>query len=264
MLKAIFFDLDDTLLWDKKSVKDAFAATCKAAEERCGADAARLEAAVREEAASLYASYETYPFTQMIGINPFEGLWGEFPEAHAEFPAMNKIMPVYRKEAWTRGLGRLGIEDEALGRELAERFPAERRKRPVLYGESVRVLERLKGRYQLLLVTNGSPDLQHIKLNLSSELLPYFSHIIVSGEFGKGKPDPAIFGFALEKAGIRRHEALMVGDNLMTDILGASRAGIRTVWVNREGKEPTDVVPDFEIRRLEELLPIAEALDGPA
>ena len=36
MIKAIFFDLDDTLLWDQKSVKEAFAATCKVAEERMG------------------------------------------------------------------------------------------------------------------------------------------------------------------------------------------------------------------------------------
>ena len=241
-------------------MKEAFAATCRVAEEKYEIDAGKLEEAVREEAASLYASYEIYPFTQMIGINPFEGLWGEFPEEHAGFPEMNRMAPAYRKEAWTRGLKRFGIEDEAFGRELAERFPAERLNHPFIYEETIDVLDRLKGNYQLVLVTNGSPDLQNIKLDISSELLPYFDHVIISGDFGKGKPDSAIFDFALDKAEIRSHEGIMVGDNLMTDILGASRAGIKTVWVNRENKIAADVIPDFEIRHLGELLPILEKL----
>ena len=42
MIKAIFFDLDDTLLWDQKSVKEAFVATCSKASEKFNIDAARL------------------------------------------------------------------------------------------------------------------------------------------------------------------------------------------------------------------------------
>ena len=85
MIKAIFFDLDDTLLWDKRSVAEAFKATCQLAEERYGVDPVRLEEEVRKAARELYSSYETYPFTQMIGINPFEGLWGEFKDETEDF-----------------------------------------------------------------------------------------------------------------------------------------------------------------------------------
>jgi putative hydrolase of the HAD superfamily len=261
MIKAIFFDLDDTLLWDQKSVEKAFEATCLVAAEKYQIDPAVLEEAVRQEARELYSSYETYPFTQMIGINPFEGLWGNFLDDHDEFRKMKDIVPAYRKEAWTRGLKAIGIDDPEFGEELAERFPAERRKLPFVYEESFQVLDELKGKYQLLLLTNGSPDLQNTKLEITPELVPYFDHIVISGAFGKGKPDPTIFEHALEKMSLTKDEAIMVGDNLMTDILGASRVGMKSVWINRHDKERNEVIPDFEITHLEELYPILEDLN---
>jgi putative hydrolase of the HAD superfamily len=261
MIKAIFFDLDDTLLWDQKSVKEAFVATCRAAQQKYDIDPEELEEAVRNEARTLYASYETYAFTQMIGINPFEGLWGNFLDDDDNFRKMKEIVPGYRQEAWTRGLKALGIDDPDFGYELAERFPAERRSNPFVYEETFSVLDELKGKYQLLLLTNGSPDLQNTKLDITSELVPYFDHIVISGAFGKGKPDPAIFEHALELMGLHKDEVIMVGDNLMTDILGASRAGIKSVWINRHNKERNEVVPTYEITHLEELYPILAELN---
>jgi putative hydrolase of the HAD superfamily len=260
MIKAVFFDLDDTLLWDQKSVKEAFVATCKVANEKYGVDVDELEEAVRKEARELYSSYETYEFTQMIGINPFEGLWGNFLDDTDDFRKMAEIVPTYRKEAWTRGLKALGIDDEEFGAELAERFPAERRQNPFIYDETFTVLDELKDKYRLLLLTNGSPDLQNTKLTITSELVPYFDQIIISGAFGRGKPDPTIFEHALERMGLTKDEVIMVGDNLMTDILGASRAGIKSVWINRHDKERNEVIPNYEITHLEELYPILEEL----
>lgn len=260
MIKAIFFDLDDTLLWDQKSIKEAFAATCKAAEERYGIEAEKFETAVREAARNLYSSYETYEFTKMIGINPFEGLWGNFLDDQDDFKKMKEIVPVYRKDAWTMGLKAMDIDDPDLGSELGERFPQERRKKPFVYDDTFATLEALKGKYQLLLLTNGSPDLQNTKLEITPELVPYFDKIVISGDFGRGKPDPALFEHALSLLSLKKEEAIMVGDNLMTDILGANRAGIKSVWVNRHNKERNDVIPVYEISKLSELFPILEAL----
>lgn len=261
MIKAIFFDLDDTLLWDQKSVKEAFASTCRLAEERYGISAEKLEDSVREAARNLYASYETFPFTQMIGINPFEGLWGNFFDDTDEFKRLKEIVPAYRKDAWIAGLKEMGIDDPDFGFELAERFPIERRKLPFVYEETFKILDGLKGNYQLLLLTNGSPDLQHTKLAITPELVPYFDHIVISGDFGRGKPDPSIFEHALSLMSLKKEEVIMVGDNLMTDILGANRAGITTVWINRHGKERTEVIPTFEIKHLDGLFPIIEELN---
>jgi putative hydrolase of the HAD superfamily len=216
---------------------------------------------VREAARSLYESYETYSFTQMIGINPFEGLWGNFLDDHDEFRKMKDIVPTYRKDTWTAGLKKMGVDDPQFGYELAERFPQERKKVPFVYEETYRVLENLKGNYQLLLLTNGSPDLQNTKLAITPEIAPYFNHIVISGAFGRGKPDPSIFEYALEVMNVSIDEAIMVGDNLMTDILGASRVGIKSVWINRHDKERNEVIPDYEIKELEELFGILENLN---
>ncbi|GGG88028.1 HAD family hydrolase [Paenibacillus radicis (ex Gao et al. 2016)] len=258
--QAVLFDLDDTLLWDDRSVKEAFETTCQAGADAAGVDAGELEEAVRREARALYESYETFPFTKMIGINPFEGLWANFREGEQEeFRKLEQLAPTYRREAWTRGLKSLGVDDAELGAKLAEQFPAERRKRPIVYEETFRVLDALKGKYKLLLLTNGSPDLQREKLAGVPDLVPYFDHIIISGEFGEGKPAASIFHHALERLGIETEHGIMVGDKLTTDILGANTVGMTSVWINRHGAVRNDeIVPAHEISHLEQLLTLLE------
>lgn len=261
MIKTVIFDLDDTLLWDKKSVETAFRKTCERAAQSCNVNPTALEEAVRAEARELYSSYDTYEFTQMIGINPFEGIWGTFDDEGESFQKMKEIVPDYRRDAWTKGLQKLGIDDKELGCELAEFFPAVRKQNPFIYEETFDVLEQLKGKYQLVLLTNGSPSLQQTKLEITPEIAPYFEHIIISGAFGKGKPDASIFQHVLATCAVSAEEAIMVGDNLMTDILGASRVGMRSVWINRENKEPSvESTPTYEIDHLDQLFPILDEL----
>ena len=109
-----------------------------------------------------------------------------------------------------------------------------------------------------MLLTNGSPSLQQTKLEITPEIAPYFDHIIISGAFGKGKPDPSIFHHVVSQMWCELpDEALMVGDNLMTDILGASQVGIPSVWINRENNEShEDIKPTYEIDNLEQLFSI--------
>jgi len=254
-IKAVLFDLDDTLLWDDRSVKEAFEATCAYAERKTGIAADKIEEEVRKEARKLYASYEPYSFTKMIGINPFEGLWARFLEGkQPEFRQLEALAPSYRKESWTRGLAACGIVDSELGYELGEMFASERRDRPYVYEETFEVLEQLKGRYQLLLLTNGSPDLQQEKIASVPKLASYFEHIVISGDVGQGKPAAEIFNYALERLGIKPEEGLMVGDKLTTDILGSNRIGMPNAWINRHHVSRTDeIIPKFEIDNLREL-----------
>ncbi|MFD2673031.1 HAD family hydrolase [Marinicrinis sediminis] len=264
-IKAVWFDLDDTLLWDARSVQESFEVTCeKAAMKYAELDAAKLEEAVREAARDLYAGYETYGFTQNIGINPFEGLWGNFRgETHEMFHKMEQIVPQYRTDAWTKGLKALGIEDAELGHELGEMFAAERRKRPYTYEETYTILDELKESYKLVLLTNGSPDLQNEKLSAVPELAPYFDLIMISGKFGKGKPSPELFEHVMEEVGVSADEAIMVGDKLTTDIKGANSVGITSVWINRENHPPSDEIkPVYEIKHLSELHGILKELNA--
>jgi putative hydrolase of the HAD superfamily len=262
MIKAILFDLDDTLLWDERSVREAFAATCQEAERKYGINPSELEEAVRSAARELYSSYETFPFTSKIGINPFEGLWANFNDVYNDqFRKLKQIAPTYRQKTWTNGLKTLGVNDAPFGLALAEQFPVERRKRPIVYEETFEVLNKLKGNFQLLLLTNGSPELQQEKLAGVPELATYFEHIIISGAYGKGKPDTSIFNHALDLLSINSSESIMVGDKLTTDILGASRANIKSVWLNRhKATRSGDITPDYEISHLSELFKIIESL----
>lgn len=256
MKKAVLFDLDDTLLWDDRSVKEAFQATCEYAQAEAGVDPDALEESVRKEARAIYEAFEAFPFTKMIGINPFEGLWARFAEGEQEeFRQLEKFVPSYRKDSWTKGLAALGINDSALGGKLGEMFFAERRQRPIVYDETFAVLDQLKDKYKLLLLTNGSPDLQREKLAGVPQIVPYFDHIIISGEFGKGKPDASIFQHALSRLELEIDDCVMVGDKLTTDILGANTVGMTSVWINRHGMERNDdIIPTHTITNLNELL----------
>ncbi|KIL52101.1 HAD family hydrolase [Jeotgalibacillus soli] len=260
MPKAIFFDLDDTLLWDKKSIALAFHYTCKEAEKEFGVAAEDLEAAVRRIAPILYAELSTYSFTQSIGINPFEGLWGEFGDPiHHQFREMGKLIPAYRKKAWTEGLKALGIENPEAGEKLSERFREHRREQPVLYEETYEVLEALKKKsIRLLLLTNGAPSLQLEKLAITKELVPYFEHIVISGNVGVGKPSTPVFGHALRLMELSPEDVWMVGDNKKTDIMGANRIGMKSIWIQHDGSvgtgSPDEGKEDVKVKRLREVL----------
>ncbi len=83
---------------------------------------------------------------------------------------------------------------------------------------------------------------------------------VISGEVGIGKPEPGIFLLALERLGVSPQAAVMVGDSLARDIQGAQRAGIKAVWLNREGAAlPEGVRPDAVASALRR--PVADATD---
>ncbi|MEI3607426.1 HAD family hydrolase [Pseudogracilibacillus sp. SE30717A] len=260
MLKAIIFDLDDTLLWDYKSVQEAFKSTCEKVVKKYNIDPEQLEKKVRQHAEALYPTYETYKFVSNIGIGTFEGMWGEFQDEGEDFKRLRETAPKYRKQAWLQALQDLDIEDEKLAEELAITFPEERKKHVYLYEETLEILDLLKDKYQLLMLTNGSPHLQHTKLSLSPELEPYFDHIVISGDFGQGKPSVDIFNYALSLLKVEKDEAIMVGDNPLTDILGASKIGIDSIWINHHNRELTEVTPTYEVGRLREIMPIIKSL----
>ncbi|MGO9760617.1 MAG: HAD family hydrolase [Solirubrobacteraceae bacterium] len=73
-----------------------------------------------------------------------------------------------------------------------------------------------------------------------SGLDDYFDVVVISGEFGVGKPEPSIFEHALALLGSDREHAVMVGDSLARDVDGAFAAGLRAVRVNRSGSPPPE------------------------
>src|SRR5699024_6698134 len=161
-------------------------------------DPEKLEERVRYHAEEIYPTLPTYSFTSNIGIGTFEGMWGEFKDEGDDFKLLRETVPSFRKQAWTKGLQDVGIEDEALGTILYILLSEHRKIHIYLYEETLEVLEELNGEYKLLMLTNGSPDLQHMKLSYSPELVPFFDEIVISGAVGQGKSSETIFKYALE------------------------------------------------------------------
>jgi HAD superfamily hydrolase (TIGR01509 family) len=119
------------------------------------------------------------------------------------------------------------------------------------YDDVLPGLLRLKGRVRIGSVTNGNADLQTIGL------ARHFDASVAAPSFGVAKPDPRIFLEACNLLGVAPQEAVYVGDDLLLDVHGAQRAGLRAVWMNRIGKLndlPDKVRPDVEVTSLDGLL----------
>lgn len=106
------------------------------------------------------------------------------------------------------------------------------------------VLEELKKRYQIGVITNGPRDGQINKLKHSG-LYDLFDVVVISGEVGYSKPDPRIFEIALKRLGLEKEEVIFVGDQFDKDILGAYNAGITPIWITDAG-----TASDFPIKRI--------------
>jgi putative hydrolase of the HAD superfamily len=165
-------------------------------------------------------------------------------------------------EHWPDFLRRQGVDDEALIAAAHEVFRHEWFERMALYDDAAPTLEALRRRYNLGLITNGPGAIQRAKIERFG-LADYFDVLIISGEVGVAKPDPAIFMLALERLGVGPAEALFVGDMLKYDLLGAEAAGIPFVWMNAAYEElPSEYTPPLAtIARLRELVEIMERLD---
>lgn len=119
------------------------------------------------------------------------------------------------------------------------------------------VIQELSSQYVLALVTNGVEHVQRSRL-AASPLADCFTALFISEVLGVEKPDPRFFDLACEQLGIEeRQEALVIGDSLSADILGANNADIRSCWFNPYNQtrpEGENVpIPDYTIQSLREI-----------
>lgn len=119
------------------------------------------------------------------------------------------------------------------------------------------LLEQLKGRYPMAVVTNGLTKVQEARfaaLNYES----IFDALLISEKEAVSKPDVEIFRRAAERMGVPLDRSvLMVGDSLSSDIGGGIAAGVQTCWYNPGGWEnQSPHKADYEIRELSEILNI--------
>ncbi len=109
-----------------------------------------------------------------------------------------------------------------------------------LYPEVIEVLDALRGRFELAVISNFDGRLRMIFEHLG--VSKYFAHIFLSSELGADKPDPEIYRRALRLSDVRPNETLHVGDDPERDWEGATAAGLEVFRVERRRNSLRDLV----------------------
>lgn len=238
-IKAIFFDLDNTLYFYVNGEKGPL-----------------------HSPSSVYAMDKV--FSYLLDVYPHlerEDLLSTYEkimrnvlreEAEGSYDAWNL------RKRFSKLLLNLGLKDNELVKRLAAIYANTKAAFTKPCPNTYDVLSNLSEKYVLGIITNGPGDLQREMISLL-KLEKYFSYILISEEVGSRKLEKEIFQIAIKKAGCRPEEAVMVGDNPREDIEAAKNLGMKTVLFdskNRFTKEnlAPEERPDYLIRRLTELL----------
>jgi len=104
------------------------------------------------------------------------------------------------------------------------------RNRVQFYADVRPALSRLRSRYRLFAISNGNADL------VRCGIADLFEGHITASAAGAAKPDARIFAALVEKAGVDASQVLHIGDDPLADVVGATRAGMQAVWLNRDAK----------------------------
>lgn len=119
-----------------------------------------------------------------------------------------------------------------------------------LYDGAVEILEYLKPKYSLHIITNGFHHVQEDKIK-NANLDQYFDTVTNSDLAGCKKPHRDIFEYALKVSGADRAESVMIGDCIEADVQGALNCGIDAIYFNEHGLEAHPSV--MQVSRLLEL-----------
>lgn len=206
-VRAVFFDLDGTLIFQEPDSLDVMAAFC-----------AEIGQPLTDEAwhsgrRARHAYFIDPAIRRTFGSLSSEQFW------HHHHRHMLEVVGV-------------SGDLDCLARELTVRNSALETVYccPEASGHTLREL-RARG-YQLGLITNRV-NLDRMLLHLDEMALrPYFDHVAAAGEVGISKPEPGIFCAALARAGVAAGEAVYVGDNYWADVVGAQRAGLVAVLLD--------------------------------
>jgi HAD superfamily hydrolase (TIGR01549 family) len=220
--KAILFDLDDTL-WP-------IAPTILQAEET-------LFAWLGEHAPRVAERF-TIDTLRQARLE----LLAQQPEFHLD---LGKL----RRAGLLAAFEQAGEDPAKVEHAMTQFFAA--RNAVIPYDDVVPGLIRLRDRVLVGSISNGNADLRTIGLS------HHFKVSVAAHELGVAKPDAAIFLAACRELNVAPEDAVYVGDDVLLDVQGAQRAGLRAVWMNRTGSTAHlehEVVPDATVRNFDELL----------
>jgi len=225
-IKHIFFDLDHTL-WD-------FEANSKKAYEKTFLD-----------------------YDIQIDLQQF---------LEKYIPINHHYWKLYREEKITKSNLRYGRLKDAFDQinysisdtlidAIADEYISNLPKFNQLFDGTIRLLEYLKPKYQMHIITNGFKEIQQEKIEKSG-LAPYFEALITSESVGVKKPNPKVFHHALDYTKAKTYQSVMIGDNLEADVYGAKNVGMQAIFFNPENKDvPNDKIMSInKLKDLEKIL----------
>jgi HAD superfamily hydrolase (TIGR01549 family) len=229
MLRAVLFDLDDTLF--------------------------DHEACAREALRTVHQAHRSFT---LLAFAEFERAHREaLEELHAQVVAGQLALDTARVARFRRLFEIAGAAPEDVACQAARQYrSAYVTARRAVAGAQV-LLAALRPRVRIAVISNNVLAEQQEKMRVCG-LEPYVDALVVSEETGIAKPDPAIFHLALERVDCRPDEAVMIGDSWIADIAGAAAAGIPAIWFNRRRLLPPD--PDASVPQLHAFEPIEDAL----
>ena len=161
-------------------------------------------------------------------LEDFHGrfLAGEFTLDEARLARMQALFATFDRR----------IDDATAGR-VAHLYREQHQANRRLVAGAIELLEALRGRCRMGIVTNNSSAEQREKLR-ALDIVGFFDAVVISEEVGVTKPDPMIFALALQGIGVDAADALFIGDNWTNDIAGALAAGMKAIWLDREPETP--------------------------
>ncbi|KQC08418.1 MAG: hypothetical protein APR54_04630 [Candidatus Cloacimonas sp. SDB] len=218
--KLILFDADGTLFDFDKAEKGAFFKTMQKFGIINGLDL--LHRKYDEINKSIWLDFQGKKITSdKLRIERFRRL---FSLERIELPA-EEISPVYLKNLAK------GID---------------------LIPDAEKIVKYFNDKCKVALATNGLSEVQRPRF-AASALAEYFQHIYISEEIGFPKPEKQFFDYIFAELPYS-DSAIIVGDNLSSDIAGGINSNIDTCWFNpQQINNATDIRPTYEIRDLNEL-----------
>jgi len=124
-----------------------------------------------------------------------------------------------------------------------------------LFNYTFDILDYLKEKYRLHIITNGFEEIQTKKMK-SSNILNYFENVITSESVGVKKPNPKVFHHALKLANATANSSIMIGDSIEADIKGALNMGMEVLHCNFEN----EMIQTKEFKSIKSLIEIKQYL----
>lgn len=230
-LRAVFFDVGNTLLYAEPSVSEV----CRQVLAEAGhvRDLSAIDAYM-----PLVDAYYEERYAED------DAFWTDEERTSSVWVGMYSLL-----------CRELGIEAEAV--DIARRVYDEfgRPDRWAAYADVRPAFERLRGRgLRLGIISNW--DSRLVRLLVGLGFGDVLDDIISSADVGLHKPDPRIFELACGRLGVAPHEAAHIGDHHYADVLGASAVGMRAVLIDRHGVVDGDLSPVRTLDGIERVLGI--------